>query len=244
MTQLAIRPELLGSLPETTQRQLRTYRDLLFRWNQRFNLTAIREPDEIDSRLIADALRLLPAIDEELGARNGRARLIDLGTGAGLPGLVIKIARPDIEMVLMDATNKKIQFVQHAITELGLLSASTVHSRAEDIGHHVDYRGPFDLVTARGVAALPTLVELTVPLLVVGGAFLFPKGENIADERRAGDEAAKIVGGRIDSAELLPGDPSEPVTRLVRGSKIGTTPGRYPRRAGIPNKEPLGRDGQ
>jgi 16S rRNA (guanine527-N7)-methyltransferase len=244
MTELAIRPELLGNLPETTQRQLRTYRDLLFRWNQRFNLTAIREPEEIDSRLIADALRLLPAIDAELEARDGTARLIDLGTGAGLPGLVIKIARPNIDIVLVDATNKKIQFVQHVVTELGLKSAATVHGRAEDIGHHIDYRGQFDLVTARGVAHLPTLVELTVPLLVVGGVFLFPKGDNIEAERRSGEQAAKIVGGRIESAELLPGDPSEPVTRLVRGVKIGTTPGRYPRRAGIPNKEPLGRDGQ
>ena len=244
MTELAIRPELLGNLPESTRRQLRTYRDLLFRWNQRFNLTAVREPEEIDSRLIADALRLLPAIDAELEARNGRARLIDLGTGAGLPGLVIKIARPEIGIVLVDATNKKIQFVQHVVTELGLKSASTVHGRAEDLGQHIDYRGQFDLVTARGVATLPTLVEMTVPLLVVGGVFLFPKGDNIDAERRSGELAAKIVGARIESAELLPGDPSEPVTRLVRGVKIGTTPGRYPRRAGIPNKEPLGRDGQ
>jgi len=82
-----------------------------------------------------------------------------------------------------------------------------------------------------------------VPLLVVGGVFLFPKGENIAEEQRSGQNAAKIVGGRIESAELLPGDPSEPVTRLVRGIKIGITPDRYPRRAGIPNKEPLGKEG-
>jgi 16S rRNA (guanine527-N7)-methyltransferase len=244
MTELAIRPELLGNLPETAQRQLREYRDLLFRWNQRFNLTAVREPDEIDSRLVADALRLLPAIDTELGRRDGKLRVIDLGTGAGLPGLVLKIARPEIEIVLVDATNKKIQFVQHVVSELGLRSAATVHGRAEDIGQHIDYRGQFDLVTARGVASLPTLIELTVPLLRIGGVFLFPKGDNIADEQRSGQRAAKIVGGRIESAELLPGDPSEPVTRLVRGIKIRATPGRYPRRAGIPNKDPLGREGQ
>lgn len=244
MRELAIRPELLGNVPEPAQRQLQTYRDLLFQWNQRFNLTAVREPEEIDSRLVADALRLLPTIDAELEHRHGTLRAIDLGTGAGFPGLVMKIARPEIEIVLVDATNKKIQFVQHVVSELGLRSTTTVHGRAEDIGHHIDYRGQFDLVTARGVASLPTLVELTVPLLAIGGVFLFPKGEDITEELRSGRRAAKIVGGRIDSAELLPGDPSEPVTRLVRGSKIGVTPGRYPRRAGIPNKDPLGREGK
>lgn len=244
MTELAIRPELIRDLSETAQRQLREYRDLLFRWNQRFNLTAVREPDEIDARLIADALRLLPAIDAELDARGGRLRMIDLGTGAGLPGLVVKVARPQIDVVLVDATNKKIQFVQHAVATLGLRSAVTVHSRAEDLGHHIDYRAQFDVVTARGVAPLPTLLELTVPLLVIGGVFLFPKGEDIEDERRSGERAAGVLGARIESAELLPGDPCEPVTRLVRGVKIAGTPGRYPRRAGIPKKEPLGRDGQ
>ena len=244
MMELAIRPELLRNLPEVQQRQLRDYRDLLFRWNQRFNLTAIREPEGIDSRLIADALRLLPAIDEELERRGGALRLIDLGTGAGLPGLVLKIARPEIAIVLVDATNKKIQFVQHAITELGLTSARTVHGRAEDVGHHLDYRAQFDLVTARGVASLPTLLELTVPLLVLSGGFIFPKGQDLDEELESGKRAAKSLGARIESADLLPGDTSEPVTRLVRGVKIAPTPGRYPRRAGIPNKEPLGRDGQ
>lgn len=244
MMELAIRPELLRDLPESTQQTLRAYRDLLFRWNQRFNLTAIREPEEIDSRLIADALRLLPAIDEELGRPHEATRLIDLGTGAGLPGLVLKIARPELEIVLVDATNKKVQFVQHAITELGLRSARTVHGRAEEIGHDLDFRAQFDLVTARGVASLPTLLELTIPLLVIDGVFLFPKGPDLDDELESGKRAARTLGARIESADLLPGVPGEPVTRLVRGSKIAATPGRYPRRAGIPNREPLGRDGR
>jgi 16S rRNA (guanine527-N7)-methyltransferase len=244
MTELAIRPELLRDLPEPRQRQLRDYRDLLFRWNQRFNLTAIREPEGIDARLIADALRLLPAIDEELDRRDGKVRLIDLGTGAGLPGLVLKIARPELNIVLVDATNKKVQFVQHVIDELRLASARTIHGRAEEIGHDLDYRNQFDLVTARGVAALPTLLELTVPLLFIGGSFLFPKGQDLDEELASGKRAAKMLGARIESADLLPGVSDEPVTRLVRGSKIASTPGRYPRRAGIPNKEPLGRDGR
>jgi 16S rRNA (guanine527-N7)-methyltransferase len=244
MTELAIRPELLRDLPEPRQRQLRDYRDLLFRWNQRFNLTAIRDPEGIDARLIADALRLIPAIDEELDRRAGEARLIDLGTGAGLPGLVLKIARPELDIVLVDATNKKVQFVQYVIEELNLKSARTFHGRAEEIGHDLDFRNQFDLVTARGVAALPTLLELTVPLLFSGGSFLFPKGQDLDEELAEGKRAANTLGARIESADLLPGVPDEPVTRLVRGSKIAPTPGRYPRRAGIPNKEPLGREGR
>jgi 16S rRNA (guanine527-N7)-methyltransferase len=244
MMELAVRADLLESLPEQRREHLVAYRELLFRWNQRFNLTAVRERGEIDTRLIADALRLLPTLDDELGARTRGLRLIDLGTGAGLPGVVLKIARPDIDVTLVDATNKKVQFVQTVITELGLKGARTVHGRAEDLGQHPDYRERFDVVTARGVATLPTLVELTLPLLEVGGVCLLPKGADLDVELGEGQRAAKLLGGRIESAELLPGVEGEPVTRLVRGIKIGLTPGRYPRRAGIPNKEPLGRDGQ
>jgi 16S rRNA (guanine527-N7)-methyltransferase len=244
MTQPALREELLANLPDAAQRQLRDYRDLLFRWNQRFNLTAVREPEEIDARLIADGLRLLPSFDRVSADLPSPVRMVDLGTGAGLPGLVIKIARPWLDVTLIDATNKKVQFVQHVIDELGLEQARTVHGRAEDVGHLPEYRERFDLATARGVAALPTLLELVVPLLDIGGAFVFPKGEQIDEELRAGKRAARTLGARIDSHALLPDHPGEPVTRLVTGVKIGLTPGRYPRRAGIPNKEPLGRDGR
>jgi 16S rRNA (guanine527-N7)-methyltransferase len=209
----------------------------------RFNLTAIREREGIDARLIGDALRLLPTVDAELEARVRRVRLIDIGAGAGVPGLVLKIARPEIDITLVDATNKKIQFVQEVITELGLPNARTVHGRAEDLGQHIDYREQFDIVTARGVASLPILVELTLPLLVVDGVCLFPKGADLDEELRDGRRAAELLGGRIESAELLPGIESEPVTRLVRGTKMRPTPGRYPRRAGIPKEEPLGRNG-
>src|SRR5690349_21848094 len=123
--ELAVRESLLENLPASTRAQLCAYRDLLFRWNQRFNLTAIREPDEIDSKLIGDGLRLLPAIDSILMASPTGLRMLDLGTGAGLPGLVLKIARPSIAITLVDATNKKIQFVQNVIEELDIDAART-----------------------------------------------------------------------------------------------------------------------
>src|SRR5688500_9638187 len=134
MMKLAVRDDLIAGLTEGSRQQLLTYRELLFRWNQRFNLTAIREREGIDTRLIGDALRLLPSLDSELRTRGRRVRLIDIGAGAGVPGLVLKIARPEIDITLVDATNKKIQFVQYAIAELGLARARTVHGRAEDLG--------------------------------------------------------------------------------------------------------------
>jgi 16S rRNA (guanine527-N7)-methyltransferase len=243
MTNLAIRDDLLAGLSDEIREQLRTYRDLLLHWNQRFNLTAVQDAEAVDRRLVGDALRLLPSIDAALETAAPRARLVDLGTGAGLPGLIIKIARPDLAVTLVDATNKKIRFVQHVISELGLTGAQAVHGRAEDLGPMLDYRQQFDIATARGVAALPTLLELVLPLVANGGTFLLPKGDNIDDELMAGRRACAELGGKIISAELLPGYEDEPVTRLVIGAKIRSTPARYPRRAGIPSREPLGRQG-
>jgi 16S rRNA (guanine527-N7)-methyltransferase len=242
MTTLAIRTDLIADLPGEAQEGLRTYRDLILHWNQRFNLTAISTPESVDNRLIADALRLLPLIDRVLANRPDGRRMIDLGTGAGLPGLVIKIARPELDVTLVDATHKKVRFVQHVIDELGLTGVRTVHGRAEDLGQMIDYRQQFALGTARAVAALPTLLELLLPLLEPGGSFILPKGGDIDDEIRDGKRAANTLGGRIEEADLLPGTGDEPVTRVVTGVKIRSTPERYPRRAGIPNREPLGRE--
>jgi 16S rRNA (guanine527-N7)-methyltransferase len=243
MVTLAIRSELIAELPAEVREQLRTYRDLILHWNQRFNLTALEEPELVDRRLVGDALRLLPAIDQIMARPDARNHVIDLGTGAGLPGLVLKIARPDLDVTMLDATHKKVRFVQHVITELGLERARAIHGRAEDLGQMLEYRHQFDIGTARGVAALPTLLELLLPLLQTGGSFLLPKGDDITVELAAGKRAANTLGGHINSADLLPGLSDEPVTRLVSGVKIRSSPDRYPRRAGIPNREPLGREG-
>jgi 16S rRNA (guanine527-N7)-methyltransferase len=200
-------------------------------------LTAIREPGEVDRRLIGDALRLLPAVD----AYAGGGRLVDVGTGAGFPGLALKIARPELDVTLIEATGKKVAFLRHVIETLGLEGVEAVHGRAEELGHDRRYRGRFDLATARAVAVLPALLELCMPLLRVGGRALFPKGAEVGTEFAEGERAAPLVGARIERADLLPGEPDEPVTRLVIAAKIGETPNRFPRRSGIPAKEPLGR---
>ena len=242
MNDLQIRPDLLVDLPNEIREQLRTYRDLILHWNTRFNLTAITDAESVDRRLTGDALRLLPALDQALVSAPEPVRVVDLGTGAGLPGLAIKIARPGLPITLIDATRKKVQFVEHVARELGLRDVRVIHGRAEDIGHMVDYRQQFSIGMARAVASLPTLLELLLPLIVPGGAFLLPKGSDIEGELVEGRRAAHTLGARIESWELLPGVLDEPVTRLVTGAKLASTPDRYPRRAGIPNREPLGRE--
>jgi 16S rRNA (guanine527-N7)-methyltransferase len=236
---------------------LRLYRDLLLRWNQRFNLTAITDPAEIDRRLIGDALRMLPAIDDAIAAWKAASRrrvsaelessfprLVDVGSGAGLPGLVLKIARPELDVTLIEATGKKVGFLENAIAELGLTRVKAIHDRAEHLATLSHHRERYHIVTARAVASLPVLLELCVPFLEIGGHAIFPKGADIEDELAAGHRAAKLVGARIVSDELLPTRDGDTVTRLIVAVKIEPTPVRYPRRSGVPAKEPLGRADQ
>lgn len=232
------------TLPLPVAEQLAIYRDDLLHWNQRFNLTAVTDPKAVDRRLIGDALRLLPAIDkivERLTEAGLPLKLIDVGTGAGLPGLVIKIARPDLDVTLLDATAKKVSFVHYMIETLKLDRVEAVHGRAEEFGHDRRFRGQFGLVTARAVASLPALMELCLPLLKVGGWAVFPKGADIDDELAEAERANRTLGGRVDSSNTLEYVHDAPMTRVVIVAKIHETPSRFPRRSGLPAKEPLGR---
>ncbi len=213
------------------------YRALLLNWNQRTNLTAITDPAEVDRRLFLDSIFLLPAIDAALTLMDvSPGRLIDIGSGAGFPGLPIKIMRPDLHITLIEATGKKVAFLDACIAHLGLERITTIHGRAEDLGHDPVFRGRFDIVTARAVASLPALLELGMPFLQSGGRGLFPKGLDIAEELSAATAAAPLLGGRIVVTRALPGGQ----TTLVAAAKTGPTPDSYPRRAGIPAREPLG----
>jgi len=246
--------EIDVALPETAQQQLRRFRDLLLRWNQRFNLTAVTEPGEVDRRLIGDSLRMLPAVDDAIQAwRAGNRRhasdpdrppvprLIDVGSGAGFPGLVLVIARPELDVVLVEATGKKVGFLEHAILELGLSNVTAIHGRAEDLGRLPHHREAYHIATARAVASLPALMELCVPFLADGGHALFPKGVEIEEELAAARRAAALVGARVVGDDVVPSGAGETVTRLIVAVKIAPTPDRYPRRAGIPAKDPLGK---
>ena len=217
--------------------QFDAYRTLLLEWNARTNLTAITDPDEIDRRLFFDSMLLLPALDAALQLMPvAPNRMVDFGSGAGFPGLPLKIMRPDLDITLIEATGKKVAFLDACIAELGLRRITTIHGRAEDFARDPAFREKFDIVTARAVASLPALLELGLPFLHVGGRALFPKGLDIATELAAADAAAPLVGGQIVASRVLPGSQ----TTLVAVAKVSTTPKKYPRRAGIPAKEPLG----
>jgi len=221
--------------------RLKRYRDLLFDHNQTTNLTAIREPAGIDRRLILESLRLvaplraLPRINE-----SPSRSLIDIGTGGGLPGMVLAIACPEFNVSLLEATARKVVFLDLAIGELGLERVVAINARAEDLGCQPRFRSRFDVVTARAVSSLPALLELGLPLLRVGGSLMLPKGADIGEELEAAERAATILGGEVVDSGYLPDVGSTVATRLVIVRKIAATPLKYPRRSGIPSKSPLG----
>jgi 16S rRNA (guanine527-N7)-methyltransferase len=216
------------------------YRNLLLERSSQFNLTAIREPEEIERRLFLDAIAMVPELDRLTGSGSQRTsrslRLIDVGTGAGFPGLALKIVRPNLEVTLVDATAKKVMFLNEVIAALELDLVRAVQGRAEELGRHSAYRARFDLATARAVATLPVLLEYVIPFLTIGGTALLPKGLEIAEELRLGRRAAAILGAEIVSAVALPFG----TTRLVVARKVSPTAAAYPRRVGVPSRDPLG----
>jgi 16S rRNA (guanine527-N7)-methyltransferase len=224
----------------TALAQLDRYRDLLLDRNAHVNLTAITDPIEVERRLFLDALAMIPAIDRFLELRHRSAtnqvRLIDVGSGAGFPGLVVKIARPDIQVTLLDATAKKVAFMSDVIREMQLDGAEAVHGRAEELARSPQFREVFDLGTARAVATLPVLLEYVLPFLDIGGEALLPKGLDLDAELVLGRRAARLLGATILAADRLP----HSNTRLVIAQKTTLTGKTYPRRTGIPSRSPLG----
>jgi 16S rRNA (guanine527-N7)-methyltransferase len=216
------------------------YRDLLLQRNAEQNLTAIRDVEGIERKLFLDALAMIPALDRALDRAprpiGGPRRLIDVGAGAGFPGIPVKIARPDLDLTLVDATAKKVAFLNEVIADLGLGDTRAVHGRAEELGQDQAFRERYDVVTARAVASLPVLLEYVVPMLHVGGTALLPKGLEIDEELRRGQRAAAALGAEIVSADPL----AVAGTRLVVAVKVNPTPATYPRRTGIPSRSPLG----
>ena len=230
------------SLDDGQQRQLARYRDLLLGWNERINLTAVTEPADVETWLLLDALLMAPAIADFALKLKHRPSLIDIGAGGGLPGIPLAIAMPGIDFTLVDATGKKVMVLNEMIADLGLANARAVHGRAEELGQNREHRGRYDIATARAVASLPALVELTLPLLKRGGRGFFPKSSTIDDELREGEAAAEIVGGHINGTIALSPGVDGRVTQLVLLVKMIETPNRFPRRAGLPSREPLGRE--
>jgi 16S rRNA (guanine527-N7)-methyltransferase len=240
-----LNPDVVARLPlelDADQlRQLARYRDLLLGWNERINLTAVTDPADVEQVLLLDALHMAPEIGDFATRFKHRPTLIDIGAGGGLPGIPLAIALPGIDFTLLDATGKKVMVLGEMARDLGLPNVRALHGRAEEIGHLPDHRARYDLATARAVASLPALVELALPLLKRAGRAWFPKSATIDEELRDGEVAAEIVGGRIESSSRHSARGNDRVTRMIVLVKMNETPQRFPRRAGLPAKEPLGR---
>ncbi len=205
------------------------YAQLLVEWNQKMNLTAIVEPDDIVLKHFADSLTALPLLPQREGIT-----LVDVGTGAGFPAVALAIARPDLRVTLLDSLNKRLLFLQEVCRELGL-SAQTVHARAEEGGRDPSLRERFDVATARAVAALPVLSEYCLPFVKTGGVFLAMKGPESDEEYAQAEKAIRVLGGRVKEVRqhTLPVLPKDGVEQLERRifviEKSKPTPNAYPR---------------
>lgn len=215
--------------------QFERYVRLLAEWNQRVNLVADAAPDVVRRRHIVESLALGAALREREVLRPD-SRIIDVGAGAGFPGLPIKIAWPTVRLTLLEATAKKTAFLQSAVEALQLDDAAVLTGRAEDLGHDASLRASFDLVLARAVAPLPALLELTLPFARVGGRVVTPKGSRVDEQVAASRRALATLGARVF---VVPFDVPGPPQKLVVAVKSAPTPGRFPRRAGTPVRSPL-----
>lgn len=213
------------------------YHSLLAEWNTFMNLTGDTEFDSAIDRLYLDSLAPLGMAD----AFPEGASLIDVGTGAGFPGLPLAIARPDLQVMLLDSLNKRLKFLAAVVEELGLRNVRLCHARAEDAGRNPAHREQYDRAVARAVAPLPVLCELLLPMVRPGGEMLCYKGPAAEEEWQAGQKAAKLVGGGVltKTEILLPTQPDW-AHCVVRCHKEQKTAKQYPRKAGTPAKEPLG----
>lgn len=207
------------------------YKDLMIETNKFLNLTAITEEKEIILKHFIDSLTINKYISDG-------ASIIDVGTGAGFPGIPIKIIREDTKITLLDSLNKRVNFLNQVIEDLGLVAINAVHGRAEDFGKNLEYREKFDYVTARAVANLATLSELCLPFIKIGGKFICMKGNSI-DELEEADKAIKILGGKIISKETFTLPESDIERNIIIIEKIAHTPKQYPRKAGTPSKTPI-----
>ena len=209
------------------------YYELLVETNKVMNLTAITEPEEVAVKHMVDSLL---AYEDGMQGKT----LVDVGTGAGFPGVPLKIYCPSLKVTLVDSLGKRLRFLDQVIDELGLKGIRCEHLRAEDAGRSKKHREQYDYVTARAVARLSVLSEYCLPLAKKGGQFIALKGSRFAEEIEEGEAAVKILGGKIISAEpvKLPG--LDDGRAIIKIAKIKATPAQYPRKAGTPEKQPLG----
>ena len=215
------------------------YKDILLEWNQRMNLTAITEEREIIIMHFLDSISCLQTGYLSMRSTGESIRLIDVGTGAGFPGIPLKIMLPGIKLTLMDSLKKRIGFLKEAGKELGLDGVEFIHGRAEDFGKNKDYREKYNCVVSRAVAALNILVEYCLPFVKVGGYFICQKGPKLIEEMEEAKKAIKILGGKIVEQVKIDIPFSDREHYILITEKIKQTPIKYPRKAGKPSKNPI-----
>ena len=221
-------------LTDTQVQQFHKYKELLVSWNEKMNLTAVTEDKEIQIKHFLDSLSICRVLDP---MRYGS--LLDLGTGAGFPGIPIKIIWPYIQITLADSLKKRVRFLDEVIRELELDGITAVHGRAEELAKDGNHREQYDLCVSRAVANLSTLSEYCLPFVKKGGYFVSYKGSDASEECKNAKKAIRLLGGRIEKEESFTLPLSEYGRTLIAVKKTDPTPGKYPRRAGTPAKEPL-----
>ncbi len=223
------------TLEQYQYEQFVKYYEMLIEKNKVMNLTGITEFEEVVYKHFIDSVIYFERIlDKSLNIS-----LMDMGTGAGFPGIPIKIVYPSVKVVLLDSLNKRIRFLQEVIDELDLKDITAIHSRAEDAGHNPKYREQFDCCVSRAVANLATLSEYCLPFVKMGGYFISYKSSEVDEELEASKHAVQLLGAKIEEQKkfTLPG--TDINRSMIYIKKIKTIPKRYPRKAGLPSKEPL-----
>lgn len=219
-------------LKEKQISQFYTYLELLLDWNEKMNLTAITVPDEIILKHFIDSMTIAKQIKEN-------AKVIDVGTGAGFPGIPLKIMREDIAVTLLDSLNKRINFLNEVMNQLKLTKIQTIHSRVEEFGQNKKYREKFDYATSRAVANLSTLAEYLIPLVKINGICISMKGSNVEEEIQQSEKAISILGGKIETIEKFQLPKSDMDRNIILIRKVKSTPSKYPRKPGTPSKDPI-----
>ena len=224
--------ELSIMFNEEQYKKFYKYMNLLLEWNEKINLTAITNKEDIILKHFIDSLTISKYIDKN-------SKLIDVGTGAGFPGIPIKIYRDDLEITLLDSLNKRVNFLNEVIKELKLENIVAIHGRAEEIGRNKKYREYFDVATSRAVANLSTLSEYLVPFVKEDGVIISMKGDNIEEEQEEAKRAITVLGAKIKKIDKFELPKSDIKRSLVILKKVEKTPIKYPRKPGTPAKEPI-----
>lgn len=230
--------EAIGQLnieiSQNQEQQLQQYMDGILQWNEKVNLTAIKDRDEFIVKHYVDSIVCLPLVEYKEAKS-----IIDVGTGAGFPGVPLAIMSPQKEFLLLDSLNKRLKIVDELCSETGICNAKTIHSRAEDLAAKKDYRENFDLCVSRAVANLAVLAEYCLPFIKVGGYLLAYKGADAEAEISSAKKAISVLGGEITRMEKIDRSPSFDEHRIIVIRKKKNTPAKFPRKAGIPTKEPI-----